>query len=237
MDEVRKMALVPANFMTHLQQPLNPSPQLSIGRQLSRLDTEMKRILDDEAVPDDVKYKLYSHTLSQFNELREETKKPIKVKIENEKDLVKEPTADYLLSHAGNIPADKRDVAQKLATFLEKCDNIHWTIKGELLVDGTEVQGSNIHDLFDYVTRNRSEAAPPIGFRRFCDKLDEANAPMSIIGNKNLKKAQQWVHVHQQGQGFKQRPRKKAVKKTAKKTTKKPKRLKKPIFRFESLYK
>ncbi len=227
MDEIRKMALVPANFMGQLQHPLNPSPQLSIGRQLSRLDTEMKQILDDETVPDDVKYKLYSHALSQFNELREETKKPIKVKIENDKDPLKDPTADYLLAHAGSIPADKRDVAQKLAAFLEKCDNIRWTGKGELIVDGTEVQGSNIHDLFDYVTRNRSAAAPPIGFRRFCDVLDAANAPMSIIGNRNLKKAQQWVHVHQQGQGYKPR----------KKPGKKPKRLKKPVIRFESLYK
>ncbi len=236
MDEIRKMALVPANYMSHLLQPpgtLNPSPQLSVGRQLSKLDSEMKRILDDVTVPDDVKYKLYSHALSQFTELREETKKPIKMQIESEKDAQKQLSAESLLSHAGDIPADKKDVARKLAAFLERCDNIKWSDKGVLIIDGTEVQGSNVHDLFDYVTRNRSTTAPPIGFRRFCDKLDEANAPMSIIGNKNLKKAQQWIHVQQQGQGYKQRPRKKVVKKPPRK----PKRLKKPVIHFESLYK
>ncbi len=229
MDEVRKMALVPANYMAQLQQQpagiVNPSPQMSIGRQLSRLDAEMKRILDDENVPDDLKYKLYSHALSQFSELREEMKKPIRMEIESEKKTEQPQVAGFLLANSGDFPADKKNVARKLATFLEQTDSIQWGSKGELVVDGIAVQGSNIHDLFDYVTRNRSVAAPPIGFRRFTDALDAANVPKSIIGNKNLKKLEKSV---QQGHGYKRRVKRKVPIKSKRK---------KSVIRFESLYK
>ncbi len=223
------MALVPANYMAQLQQQpvgiVNPSPQMSVGRQLSRLDTEMKRILDNDNTPDDLKYKLYSHALSQFSELREETKKPIRMEIESEKKTAQPQVAGYLLANSGDFPADKKDVARKLATFLEQTDSIQWGSKGELIVDGITVQGSNIHDLFDFVTRNRSTAAPPIGFRRFTDALDIANVPKSIIGNKNLKKLERSV---QQGHGYKQRVKRKEPIKTKRK---------KIGIRYERLYK
>ncbi|MCP4119954.1 MAG: hypothetical protein GY737_32075, partial [Desulfobacteraceae bacterium] len=110
MAEMRKMALVPSTYMAQLQAAhppasVNASPQMSVGRQLSRLDSDMKKILEDETIPDDVKYKLYSHALSQFGELREEAKKPIKMQIESEKESFEKPSAEFLLAHAGDIPA------------------------------------------------------------------------------------------------------------------------------------
>ncbi len=225
MEAVKKMVLLPADYASKLQntpdplQPVVPVQASPIAMQLSRLDSEMKKIVDDTSVPDDVKFKLYNHVLHQHGKLKSEAERPHEIQLKKVKEKLTAPSAHTLIARAGEIPDTKRDAAMKLAAFLEQSDELAWTDKGELLLDGMPVEGSNIHDLFDFTARNRTMEAPPIGFRRFYDKLYASHVPLSAIGNRNLKAR------NQQGQGV------------AKRGTVKKKRVTQKRFQWNFLYK
>ena len=72
MADFRKMALIPTD-------QVQPNPR-AIDRQLTRLDAEMKRVLNAD-IPEDLKFKLYMHVLQQYNILAVDRDKPPKFEI------------------------------------------------------------------------------------------------------------------------------------------------------------
>ena len=68
MENARKMALVPEQYLSQIynSQALFPEPYLY----LSKLDSEMKRILEDKSLAPDVKVKQYGSVLKRFLGMR-----------------------------------------------------------------------------------------------------------------------------------------------------------------------
>ncbi len=184
METIKKMILVPADASNQFPVPKPQLPQPE-ALQLSRLDSELKEILDDTSIPSDAKLKLYSHVLHQHGAIVEAAKKPKQVEIKKVKASLTHPSARELVK---DLPAQKHETASRLASFLEKNDSIRWNTKSELLIDGVAIRGSHISDLFDWAIRDRvSEAHKPPGFDKFFEKLQDANVPLTAIGNKHLK--------------------------------------------------
>ena len=185
MDQVKKLALVPADLVAQLAppHPLQLPPPLAV--QLSRLDTEIKKVLDNATMAPDVKFKMYQTALHQFNQAEIEKRKPHEIKITNATEKTSGPSSKELIAMLGSISIDKQAPANTLAKFLEGSESIKWDAKGRLLKDGMAVHKSNIHDLFDYLTRNRQANAPP-GYNHLARMLIQANVPRTAIGNRNL---------------------------------------------------
>jgi hypothetical protein len=78
MERAMKLALVDPRHVEY--RDLNKTPE---GQKKADLSIEMRRILNDDSVPDDVKLKLYSKTLDRFLNVRdtvpEQTLPPINI--------------------------------------------------------------------------------------------------------------------------------------------------------------
>ena len=188
MTEFKKMALLPANFLEQLQASTSVQPppptvrQTPAERQLSRLDTEMKRILDDGATPDEVKVKLYGHALHQFNQIHENASKPIPI------ELAEKPgrggrSTELLLRH---MPERKTENASALLAFLKEHPEIQWNERGEIMDKGDVIRGSNIADIFNYTVREMKHE--PRGWSHFYEQLLNGNVPQLAIGNSIVRR-------------------------------------------------
>ncbi len=225
MDAVRKMALVPAEFAL---QPAVQPPQTPVGRELSRLDVEMKKILEDPAIPADVKAKMYTHTLHQHGMVEEGAKKPLELHVKKVKADLTAPSARSIMDSLSHIPAAKKENAHKLATFLESQEDIKWNDRNELMVGGEPILHSNIHDLIDWASRDRTTTTRPRGWHDFYRLLQENNVPALAIGNSAVRA--------QIGHGVTKVKRRQAEKRTKVKRRQMKKVIKRK-FRFENLYK
>ena len=188
MTDFKKMALLPANFLEQLQAATSAQPppptvrQTPAEHQLSRLDGEMKRILDDTSVPDEVKVKLYGHALHQFNQIHSNTSKPVPIEVV-ERPRLGGSTPDFLLRH---VPERKSENATAMVSFLKEHPEIGWNDRGELLNKGDAIRGSNITDIFNYAVREMKHE--PHGWTDFYDQLTSANVPVIAIGNSIVRK-------------------------------------------------
>ncbi len=177
METENEVLIVPRDSMDQ-----EPTP---VPLQLHQLEAKLKDILEDSVTPPDTKLRLYSHVLHQVGSILEDMKKPKQVEIKKVKASLACPSAHELTK---GVPAQKHETAAQLASFLEKTDAIKWNSNSELLVNGVPIRGSHIFDLFDWMVRDRvTEANKPKGFDKFFEKLQDANVPLTAIGNKYLK--------------------------------------------------
>ena len=81
-----------------------------------------------------------------------------------------------------------------------KTNNVTWNSAGELIVDNTKYDETNIIDLVNDVMRNRKYSAP-FGWQIFTDQLKKLNVPQAMIINKTrwnyiLKHKDNSLHVN-----------------------------------------
>ena len=214
MDAVKKMAIVPTDYIAQLQN----TKQAPVDVQLSQLDREMKLILENSSIPADIKVKLYSHTLYQHGEIQD-VPKPLEMEIKKVKGEYTAPSVTELMKV---VPAAKAEEGKNLADFLQRAATIKWTTNNQLMVDGMPLDGSNVYALFEYATRER-HASPPTGWGEFLTQLKDSNVPKIAVGNK---------YAHPQ-LGF-GRVKRKRAKHAAEPESKKKK---KPQIRWSALYK
>ena len=177
--------------------------QKPIEVQLTNLDTQMKEILENRTLPVDIKHKLYTHVLHQYGELRGESRKPVEIPFKRV-GRVQEPVAPSVPATAAasaaeeelggeiphgdlmkNIPNYKKENGRNLLDFLQTLQDFKWNSKKELIIDGKTIPGSNLLDVFEYTTRDKTRG-PPVGWQQFYDFLLKKNVPKSAIGNRSL---------------------------------------------------
>ncbi len=180
MESVRKVALVPQHLLSTLmaQQQLNPGIA-----QLTNLDSGMQNILQNSDLPSDIKHKQYNQLMHNYQTMRDqELNKPmtINVKSTNSPSSMTVPDDDII----GGMPKNYRNKAKLLLSHVKRAPNIGADEKGQIVIDGRKIEGSNITDLiYDYAKPPRRNHAPARGWREFGRALKQTNVPKEAIVN------------------------------------------------------
>lgn len=141
-----------------------------------RFDSSRKDldILTSKTLSPDVKMKLYDQARLKLR------KKP--------KQRPKSPDTIPVKDILNRIPLKDQPFVQSILDILQKHPtDISWNINHELILDGNLLPGTNISDIFQYLTKNitvTSDDDIPPGTRAFYDKLTFLNVPMSWIKQK-----------------------------------------------------
>ena len=166
------MTLIPSDMMVQMKE----TPLIA---HMSMLDLEMDKILKDNQLPMDQKFRQYQTALYRYHISQQERDKPTLP-------LVTEPThkrfpKDQLLS---DIPQQKRRNAKLLIEFIENIPELSLTDKNEIQINGKTVLNSNIVDLFADLSRDRKDGPPPRGYDELMTVLNRHNIPLEAIGNR-----------------------------------------------------
>ena len=132
-------------------------------------DAEIQKMLKREDIDDDTKVKL----IGQKQRYKAVHMKP--------KQVVPEPMqVDSELIALETLPVSYREKGKQLLQRLKMSGKVN--PKGQLIVNGQPMEGTNITDLLDDVLRHRKNNAPH-GWDSFSQTLQELNIPKVWIGN------------------------------------------------------
>ena len=183
------MVLIPQNVYEAMQFGKSANNEIK--------DDKMETILEDPKLPLDHKIKLYNQELQKVIDHRDH----IKQGSTNEDEM------DTSTHHKDIIEAELIEslpqslkVKGKLLLHRLKTNNVTWNSAGELIVDSTKYDRTNIIDLVDDVMRNRKYSAP-FGWQIFAHQLKKLNVPQEMIINKTrwnyiLKHKDSSLHVN-----------------------------------------
>ena len=205
MMHARKMMLVPAQE-DYVRQMLPPAVP-----QLTNLDAEIKRILESNNAPADVKLQNYNQVLRRYMKLRD-SEMPLSYQQDEQPRSDKLPTPpaaapspitaadsstprpelpfadDEILS---GIPQKSLNSAKLLLTYVKRNRSMSWARNGEMIIGGDRISGSNIVDLVHDYSRFRKTVPEAAGSYLFGQALKNQNIPREAIGN-----AQRWLQMN-----------------------------------------
>ena len=211
MEHTRKMALVDPRLLEFLR----PAPPLtnSLDRVLRGLDGEMSSVLDRNDLDEGDKVKLYNQILLRYNTMaNKRVKQPTRVVVVNDDGTATaaamrdagttQPAASSESLAATradadiveSVPKSLKSKADHLMKRLKNEPTIQWNDRGELILDGATVPGSNMVDLVHDVLRKRKQS-DPVGWQPFVKHLKHINIPMELVGNADRRQyIQQTFH-------------------------------------------
>ena len=200
MEHAKKMVLVDPRQLrdaqsantAHIVQPESST----IDMTLRGLERGLKSILERDDLPEDRKVDLYSHYLQQYLTMKKKQtatyRRPTEVVLTNPtRESPPPPSRDETSPDpleneiVESVPLNLRRQATLLVKRIKENPSMGWNEKGELMVDGSPIGGSNIVDLVNDVLRSRKKATPPKGWENFARKLGEANVPAELVRNPN----------------------------------------------------
>ena len=207
MKFTKRMVLVPEEFMKMLEhkEALMTTPET---KKMIRLEKQMDGILGDTSESEDKKVSQHNQNLQQFldvNEKKRDFIPTVKIYQENpsppevlasassssssDNQVQTNPTDEKQSSLSENeilesIPKSSRSLAQSMINRLKaNRDQLTWNNKGEMVVDGTPVSGSNIIDLINDQLKSR-KTFNPTGWKTFTESLDKINMPKYLMRNE-----------------------------------------------------
>jgi len=189
MEYAKKMALVEPRLLEKLQKP--GGHESPLDQSMSRLDQEMRNILDRGELNEDEKVKQYQQTLSKYltmkSQKQHEMEKPLPVqlipgvKTDNhhiEEEIVK------------TTPKNLKRRAQALIDRIKSSSILDWNDKGELVYKGERIPDTHIVDLVNDVLRKRRNVEPT-GWQVFAQGLKEGHIPQDLVGHP-----ERWQYMH-----------------------------------------
>ena len=82
------------------------------------------------------------------------------------------------------LPETLRSKGRLLIDHLKDATDLRWNERGELILSGEKVHGSNVSDLVNEIVRPQKLSTEPKCWRTFATVLKESNVPIDLIGNK-----------------------------------------------------
>lgn len=163
---------------------------------MNNLDREMNKILQDKYLPADSKMIQYLQVLRKYNTALDEKTKPYELEIRSEEQPVaisNDTETDTLLAA---VPSKWRKNAEMLLWHVRKNPHMQWSDKGELIVEGNKIVGSNIVDLLADFSKDSRNRRPAIGAEIFAKNLLKENIPReSVVNKKRLEVVQDTAPV------------------------------------------
>lgn len=201
MDHARKMVLVPEEAVHKLKSTEESDVvQLDIGKRntvqtrgtnLTRLDSEMNKILNSDSLNDHDKWNQYQQVLQRYlgfqrlnnSSTLKNSNQPAKVTDKNARGV---DNSSIVLS----VPSTFRNKTEILLQMLDSShvkDRITWDKRGEVSVDGKVIPQSNIIDLINDVIRSRKNVQAN-GREIFSWFLRDIGTPVEVFSNAELYK-------------------------------------------------
>ena len=205
MEHTRKMALVDPRLLESLRPP-PPPPTNTLDRVLRGLDGEMSSVLDRTDLDEGDKVKLYNQILLRYNTMaNKRVKQPTRVVVVNDDGTAAAAAAATTtttrdggtataaaaepLAAIGtdadiveSVPKTLKNKALRLLKRLRNDPSSQWNDRGELIIEGSAISGSNMMDLVNDVLRKRKQS-DPVGWRPFAKHLKRINLPLELVGN------------------------------------------------------
>lgn len=153
-----------------------PSPLIS---KMTRLDTEMKTVLDKSDLDDESKASAYSQVLGKYLSARGQYAQPTPIPILDLPSASSVPSAELQLD---TIPKQYMKKAQILVEHIRKSPDIGWNQRNELILEGKTIPNSNIIDLVDDLVRPKAKRDPR-GIHDFVRALKKDNIPYNFVNN------------------------------------------------------
>jgi len=205
MEHAKKMVLIPEEKVEQLTHILNDKTIQTPGTTLSRLDEEMREILNSNKFANErEKCTAYLQILQRYLYFVEEAKRNMTTKstINPVDDVYKTNQLDYSENEEmkktekkrlndsfilDSVPLKFRQKAKLLLNHLHSnaSDKLAWDKYGVISIDGIRVPESNIVDLVNDAMRSR-KTARPIGRHHFATLLHSVKVPREFIGNQDL---------------------------------------------------
>ena len=191
MQHAKKMALVDPRLLEALQQRQQPSAHMQdpTTKTLSSLDGEMNAALQEPG-GDEYKIAKYNQILQRYLTYQDKRKNtPFKVQLTGEKKSI---TVDDDDNHdddnvtkevVESVPKSMERRAKVLMKRLKRSNEVSWNERGELILNGKSLPGSNVADLVNDILRKRKTVRPPVGWQAFAKQLRTMNVPREVVGN------------------------------------------------------
>lgn len=171
--------------LAHQYLPTSQTP----GTPATRLDAELKSILNSESPKDDgEKLKLYNEVLRRY--LFHSIKPGAPFSAREQPATTENGYKTDSIVNA--VPKTYQQTASKLLQHIQTVDGgqrLKWDSQGRVTLDGNTISGSNIVDLVNDALRHRKrvKATGRVDFARF---LQEINTPREFVGNNSFLAAQ-----------------------------------------------
>ena len=208
MQHAQKMVLVSPDTLSSVK---DPRPISSATFTRSKLDLELKEILDKTDLTPYDKVQRYNQILQRYLTFYDQTvKRPMTVKVTQDNTSDPDPSdnddnksttglqqpggatstdvpdsdeeAESLLV---NFPVSIKKKAKTLFSIIKKSNGIlDFNDQGELLLDGHVIRGSHVSDLV-YDTLFGKSGLEPRGMEQFLSGLVRINVPERLIANKS----------------------------------------------------
>ena len=181
------MALVDPKILQSLSLQPPKTLQKATVNNILDLDSQMKSILDSSQSVDE-KVRAYNQVLQIFLTQQKKHNAPLveTPSQRKENDTVGEELRDAVINDVmDSVPKTFTNKAQLLVRHLTKNPGVDWNHKGEIMLNGRLIHGSNLADLVNDVLRNRKTVDGPTGWEEFSSHLEEMNIPQELIGNKD----------------------------------------------------
>lgn len=195
MEHAQKMVLVPEDSIGSLQGAstfISGSTQTP-GNNLTRLDTEMRDILNSREITDErERWKLYNQVLQKYlyfvasSSNKYQSQEIPCTSGNNNNDKKESEITEQFIS--ASVPVRYRRKAEKLLAKLRPLrtsNALTWNKKGEVTINGLIIKDSNIIDLINDATRLR-KSFNPVGKNEFARFIREQNIPREFIGNEQF---------------------------------------------------
>ena len=181
----RKTAFVNDMVLQSLKQ--NQQVVSPIVKTITKIDDKIKDILDNKEMDEYKKVQLYSQTLQEYLNTRNNLTAPsdsstpsIPVEAPPADKQEFSPYGEY--SIIDTMPVVYRNKAKHLLRIIKNNDNIKWDDNGVVSYKDNVMKHSNIVDLVHDVIRPRKHSQPN-NWLEFTTALHELNVPQNLIGN------------------------------------------------------
>ena len=92
-------------------------------------------------------------------------------------------TEDRIIKY---VPKAQQVRANKLIGHLKDYTDVSWNAKGEMVVDGKTLPGSNISVLVNDMIRKAKQEVDPVGRKSLVEQLSKTELPRGLVGNAEI---------------------------------------------------
>ena len=176
---------------THMLLKTSPVPDTLSDSVLS-LDDEIKRVLESTSLSDHDKALNYEQVLNKYlNRVDHVNSRHIQRPPHSSNQSVGLPHQDPFEKTlklekriVDSLPKTLQKKGGVLLDHIKETTDMTWNERGELVVQGQTLNGTNVSDLIHEILRSRKLGIKPEGWSVFANSLKESNIPIDLIGNK-----------------------------------------------------
>ena len=155
------------------------------------LDDEIKRVLESTSLSDHDKALNYEQVLNKYlnrvdhvNSRHIHTPRSLNQSVGLPHQDPFEKTLKLEKRIVDSLPKTLQKKGGVLLDHIKETTDMTWNERGELVVQGQTLNGTNVSDLIHEILRSRKLGIKPEGWSVFANSLKESNIPVDLIGNK-----------------------------------------------------